>query len=110
VPRVKAWSRRRRALSVAVLLTASGAAAAVAQPAPQRWRCTNPASGASWTILIDAARSRVDGVAATVTKRRIRWRDPARGFFELDRLSGVLQLRNASSTGGYFLKYDCRLE
>jgi hypothetical protein len=70
-------------------------------------RCTNPASGASWPIVIDLDRNRVNSSAATITDRWISWRDPNRGFFDLDRATGKLELRNASSTGGYFLHYQC---
>jgi hypothetical protein len=73
-------------------------------------RCTNPASGASWPIVIDLDRSRVDSFAAAITDRWISWRDPDRGFFDLDRATGKLELRNASSTGGYFLHYQCGSE
>jgi hypothetical protein len=110
VPNAKSLPCCRRALAVGLLLSAATASAAIAQPAPQRWRCINPASGARWTIVIDAARSRVDRFPATITKNRIGWRDPTRGFFELDRADGNLQLRNASSTGGYFLHYHCQAE
>ncbi len=73
-------------------------------------RCTNPASGTSWPIVIDLDHGRVDALAATVTDRSISWHDPNQGFFELERATGKLQLRNASSTGGYFLHYTCRRE
>jgi hypothetical protein len=71
-------------------------------------RCTNPASGASWPIVVDLDRGRVDSLAATITLEWISWHDPERGFFDLERATGKLQLRNASSTGGYFLHYTCR--
>jgi hypothetical protein len=73
-------------------------------------RCTNPASGASWSIVVDFDRGRVDSLTATVSDRWISWRDPNQGFFDLERATGKLRLRNASSTGGYFLYYACRPE
>jgi hypothetical protein len=71
-------------------------------------RCTNAASGASWPLAVDLDRSRVDSLPATITKKWISWHDPQAGFFDLERDTGQLQLRNASSTGGYFLHYFCR--
>lgn len=73
-----------------------------------RLRCTNPASGASFPVVVDLDHRRVDRLAATITDKWISWRDPKRGFFDLERASGRLQLRNASSTGGYFLNFTCR--
>lgn len=73
-------------------------------------RCTNPASGASWPLDVDLDRGRVGSFSATITDKWISWRDPKEGFFDLDRATGQLELRNASSTGGYFLHYKCRPE
>jgi hypothetical protein len=73
-------------------------------------RCTNPASGTSWPIVVDLDHGRVDSLAATITDKRITWHDPKRGYFDFDRATGQLQFRNASSTGGYFLHYTCRPE
>lgn len=73
-------------------------------------RCTNPTSGASWPLEIDLDRGRVGSFSATITDKWISWRDPKEGFFDLDRATGQLDFRNASSTGGYFLHYKCRPE
>jgi hypothetical protein len=73
-------------------------------------RCTNPASGASWPLNIDLDRGRVGSFSASITDKWISWHDPKEGFFELDRTTGQLELRNASSTGGYFLHYKCQPE
>jgi hypothetical protein len=73
-------------------------------------RCTNPASGTSWAVAVDLDRGRVDSFPATINDKWISWHDPTQGFFELERSTGRLQLRNASSTGGYFLYYICHLE
>ena len=75
-----------------------------------RLRCTNPASGTSWPIVVDLDHGTVDSLAATINRSWISWHDPKQGFFDLDRATGKLQLRNASSTGGYFLYYTCRPE
>jgi hypothetical protein len=71
-------------------------------------RCTNRASGASWPIVVDLEHGRVGSLAATITDEWISWHDPQQGFFDLERATGKLQIRNASSTGGYFLYYICR--
>jgi hypothetical protein len=75
-----------------------------------RLRCTNPASGANWPIIVDLDRGQVDSLPATITDQSISWHDPKQGFFDLDRATGKLEMRNASSTGGYFLHYTCRPE
>jgi len=71
-------------------------------------RCTNPASGTNWSIVVDLDRGRVGSLPATITDKWVSWHDPTRGFFDLERATGKLRLRNASSTGGYFLYYVCR--
>ena len=104
--------RRSLAAGIAVgalLLASAGGGPAIAAGI-LRLRCTNPASGASWPIVVDLDHGRVDSRAATITLGWISWHDPERGFFDLERATGRLQLRNASSTGGYFLHYNCRAE
>lgn len=96
-------------VGVTFLAAAFGIAGAAA--APTQYRCTNPASGTSWTIAVDAEHQRVDAVPGQVSDRAASWRDrDTGGAFDLDRVSGRLTFRNASSTGGYFLYYDCRPE
>ena len=73
-------------------------------------RCANVASGASWAIVVDLDHALVDSHPATITDKWISWPDPKQGFFDLERASGKLQFRNASSTGGYFLYYTCQRE
>ena len=94
------------AAACAALLVAGGPSAAETL----HWRCTNPASGTSWPLVVDMDQARVGSLAATITDKEISWRDPKQGFFALDRATGALELRNASSTGGYFLHYACRPE
>jgi hypothetical protein len=87
------------------------AASAVAAPGspPAVFRCTNPTSGTSWDISVDYARNRVDAFPAEISDRWISWHDTAQGgFYDLDRLTGELTVRFASSTGGYFLYDKCR--
>ncbi len=81
-----------------------------AQAAILNLQCTNPASGTTWAIVIDLERHLVGSIPAEITDARISWHDPSQGYFELDRASGRLEFRNASSTGGYFLHYRCRPE
>ena len=70
--------------------------------------CTNPSSGATWTIGVDFARRLVDSFPAEITDRRIAWRDTLHGgIYELERRSGALTVRFPSSTGGYFLHDRC---
>ncbi|HEU0154564.1 MAG TPA: hypothetical protein VFQ82_00725 [Stellaceae bacterium] len=95
------------AISAAVLPMVAGSGPAAAAEL-LHLRCTNPASGTSWPVVIDLDRSRVDSFLATVTARSISWHDPKTGFFDLERATGQLELRNASSTGGYFLHYTCQ--
>ena len=97
-------------IATAVLLAASAGGRPPLAAGILRLRCTNPVSGASWPIVVDLDHGRVDALAATITLKWISWRDPDRGFFDLERATGKLQLRNASSTGGYFLYYTCRSE
>jgi hypothetical protein len=107
-----ASGRRSMAATIAagaLVLAAVGSGAAMAAGI-LRLRCTNPASGTSWQIVVDLDRARVDSFPATITPEWISWHDPTRGFFDLERATGKLQLRNASSTGGYFLHYTCRSE
>lgn len=101
----------RGLLAVALLLvaiTASGGAGAAQRLL--HLRCTNPASGTNWRLVVDLDHDRVGSLPATITDQWIRWHDPKEGFYDLERATGRLQLRNASSTGGYFLYYSCQAE
>jgi hypothetical protein len=109
----RARPRRRRWLvsgvaAGAILLASTGDGRAAA--GILHLRCTNAASGASWPIVVDLDRGRVDSLSATITDKWISWHDPKQGIFDLERATGKLQFRNASSTGGYFLYYACRPE
>jgi hypothetical protein len=97
-------------IAAATLLVASTGGGPAAAAGMLQLRCTNPVSGTSWPIVVDLDHGSVDALAATITLEWISWRDPERGFFDLERATGKLQLRNASSTGGYFLHYTCRSE
>ena len=72
--------------------------------------CSNPASGATWRIVIDYTRQTVDSNAARITEADVRWHDPKDGGnYTLDLRSGALEVIVASSTGGYFLHDRCDL-
>jgi hypothetical protein len=86
-----------------LLLTNSTAPAAATH-----LRCTNPASGASWELVVDHDRRLVDSYPASIGEKWISWFDPTdRGYFDLERTTGELQVRHASSTGGYYLFDKC---
>jgi hypothetical protein len=104
------WRRMAAAIAAGILFVAVAGEGPAAAARILQLRCTNAASGASWPITVDLDRGRVDSQSARITDKWISWRDPKQGFFDLDRATGRLQFRNASSTGGYFLYYSCRPE
>jgi|SRR5579864_4647645 len=73
-------------------------------------RCTNPIGGANWPVVVDLDHSLVDSLSATITAKWIEWQDGKGGTYELERATGKLRLRAASTTGGYFLHYICQPE
>jgi hypothetical protein len=107
VPSAAAGSRLAGPLCAWLLV--AGAAAAPAAAA-LGYRCSNPASGTDWRVSVDVEHGRVDNFPARIDARSIRWRDAGNRSFELDRSTGALRMRNASSTGGYSLDYLCRPE
>jgi hypothetical protein len=102
-------------LAVGLLL----ALASMGVAAPEAWsaageilhlRCTNPAGGANWSISVDLEHRLVDSLPATISDTWISWHNPNGGTYELERATGNLQLRAASTTGGFFLHYTCQQE
>jgi hypothetical protein len=86
-----------------LLLPTAGARAAVTT-----WRCVNPNSGAAWNIRIDDEKKLVDSFPAEIAADRVEWHDTVGGgHYSLDRATGALTMRSASSTGGYFLYDRC---
>ncbi|HEV2300427.1 MAG TPA: hypothetical protein VGR91_02545 [Stellaceae bacterium] len=80
------------------------------QPDRAAITCTNPASGASWQVMIDYPKSTVDANPAEITPAAISWFDPKDGgHYTLDRKTGKLTATVASSTGGYFRHGRCAL-
>jgi hypothetical protein len=73
-------------------------------------RCTNPVGGANWPVAVDLDHGLVDSRPATISGGWIKWTDAKGGVYELERATGKLQLRGASTTGGYFLHYTCQPE
>src|SRR5262245_36559328 len=104
-------------VSAGVLLFAIAAVAGSAKDTPEitrpraeTVRCTNPSSGATWQIRIDYDKRTVDSFPATISKLEINWQDPQHGgYYSLDRRSGELIVRFASSTGGFSLRDTCAL-
>lgn len=121
---------RSRKLRVRLLprLTVAAVAAGVAVPAPASssgsgsgsgsgddppaaiaYICVNPASGASWRIVIDAGRTTVDAHPANMGRAEISWFDPTDSSYNtLNRTTGDLTASIASSTGGYFRYAHCQ--
>jgi len=96
------------ALVAAIFGALTGHTAALATQLTMQ--CANSASGASWVLKVDDQQKTVDGAPARFTPSMISWRDATTGgSFDFDRSSGVLTFINASSTGGYMLRHQCRL-
>ena len=99
-------------LVTALTLSISGLPFMGGLPAPAAeitFQCINPVSGTLWTLKIDDEQRTADSLPAEITTTRTVWHDIVRGgFYELDRKTGLLTFRNASSTGGYMLYYRCQ--
>jgi hypothetical protein len=109
VARLDIGPMRKLAFVLLSLSAATIARAAPAAPEAAVFRCTNTASGASWDLKVDFVRNFVDAFPAEISKRWISWQDTAHGgHYDLDRTTGELTVRFASSTGGYFLYDKCR--
>jgi len=103
--------RARRHALLLVVVAGELAASGSWQPglaAEMRFVCRNPSSGATWDIEVDDQRSLADSYPARVTDKSVTWHDTGHGgFYELDRRTGALTVRYASSTGGYALHDVC---
>jgi len=106
--------RGKRPAAMLIILLAGNAIPTFAGHAAEtgllHLRCTNPVSGANWAIVVDLDRGLVDTLPAKISDSWVSWRNPGGGIYELERATGSLQLRAASSTGGYFLHYTCKSE
>jgi hypothetical protein len=97
-------------IAIAVIFGAALASRTSAFATQFMFQCVNSASGASWVLQVDDELKTVDGVPARINAAGITWRDAGSGgAFDLDRSSGILTFTNASSTGGYILRHQCRL-
>jgi len=103
-----------RPLAVSLgLLALGGTIGATAQEAPHGEKaiiCTNPASGANWQIKVDYDRRTVDSHPADIGDAQISWHTAEGENYALDRRSGNLTVTVASSTGGYFVHDQCKLD
>jgi hypothetical protein len=91
------------------VLTASGVWR-ISLAAEIRFVCRNLSSGATWGIIVDVEHSLADSYPARITADSITWHDTRHGgYYELDRRTGALTVRFASSTGGYALHDTCEI-
>jgi hypothetical protein len=103
------------ALGLAVALLAASIGAGGAQPGHQfradqfaNFQCTNPKSGATWEVKVDYGQNTADSFPAEITQSQIAWHDTVHGgHYYLDRASGALTFKNATTTGGYALHHTC---
>jgi hypothetical protein len=101
------------ALAVATLAASIGAVGA--QPGRQsrddqfsKFQCTNPKSGTTWDVNVNYQQSTVDSFPAKITNSQIAWHDTSHGgYYYLNRATGVLTFKNATTTGGYALHHTC---
>ena len=75
-----------------------------------RLTCANVVGGATVAIVVDVDHQTVDSLPATLSDKWVTWHDPKLGYLDLDRATLKLDIRIASSTGGYFLHYQCKPE
>jgi hypothetical protein len=97
------------ALAVATLAASLGAAGAqTGRQSKVDFQCTNPKSGTMWDVNVDYDRSTANSFPAEITNSQIAWHDTSRGgYYYLDRVSGALTFKNATTTGGYTLHHTC---
>ena len=99
----------RSRMTAFFVLAAGLGAATTARADDLSFRCTNQASGTSWTVTVDEQKRTADGAPANISARHISWRDAQTGgSYDLDRSSGDLTFVNSSSMGGYMLFHRCK--
>ena len=101
-----------RAICPLLLLSfVTGAGAAANESAgPATIACVNTVSRAGWQIRVDYQKNTVNALPAHITAGEITWYDDKEhANYTLDRKTGALESVIPSSTGGYFLHYQCKL-
>jgi hypothetical protein len=103
-------ARTLSSVAAAALSTAASGGDS-AHAATLTFRCTNPKSGTTWEVKVDYDSSTADSFPAEIGGRQIVWHDTLHGgYYYLDRASGALTFRNASSTGGYATHNTCHAD
>lgn len=104
------FPNRHTAVAIAALALCVAPGPGHATPEHSVITCTNPTSGAAWTIDVDFAHAMVDGYPASIDAGQIYWKDPKDlRNYTLDRKTGELTVIAASSTGGNIWSDRCKL-
>lgn len=108
-------ARGKRGLTAAVFAVLAGSSVGAhtgwaADTGVLHLSCANLVGGARISVVIDLDHALADSQPAKLSDKWITWHDPERGYLDLERATGRLDIRIASSTGGYFLHYQCRPE
>lgn len=99
-----------RRLLGAAILSIAGICCAAAADATSTVTCTNTVSHAPMQIRIDFAKRMVNADPAQIGDAEISWHDDKEhANYTLNRKTGMLDAVIPSSTGGYFLHYQCDL-
>jgi hypothetical protein len=102
-----------RMLAAGAAISATAAVLAVAGEPPAgrtEIACTNLVSHAGLQINIDFQKRTVNSNPARIGDAQITWHDGKENAnYTLDRKTGALESVIPSSTGGYFLHYQCKL-
>ena len=106
------------AVALGLAALAASISAGGAQPGRQsrddqfsQFQCTNPKSGTTWAVKVDYGQSTVNSFPAKITESQIAWHDASHGgYYYLDRASGALTFKNATTTGGYSIHDTCRAD
>src|SRR5581483_2478615 len=98
--------------TISVAAIASAPAHSIEAPHGQRViTCKNTSSGATWNIDVDYDRGTVDSNPASISERKIAWRDARDGWrYTLDLKTGELAVVFASSMGGNTYFHRCQLD
>jgi hypothetical protein len=97
----------------AAIIAMAGIRCAAAADAPSSFTsvtCTNTVSHAAMQIRIDFGKRMVNADPAQIGDTEISWHDDKeQANYTLNRKTGMLDAVIPSSTGGYFLHYQCDL-